>query len=154
MHTLGIISDTHGYLDPKVPKLFAGVDQIIHAGDVGSPEILLKLESIAPVTAVLGNTDYGLDLKLTESLLVNGWQCLVHHIVNPSLPPADIRDRLALSPANAVFFGHTHKPHESVQEGVLYLNPGYAGKKRFKLSRSLALVHFGPTDQRIDFMPL
>src|SRR5204863_10092352 len=80
---LGAISDTHGHFDPKLPKLFAGVDHILHGGDIGLPWLILELEQIAPVTAVLGNTDAGLDFKETEVAEFDGRKFLVHHIVDP-----------------------------------------------------------------------
>ncbi|MCL4789843.1 MAG: metallophosphoesterase family protein, partial [Verrucomicrobia bacterium] len=80
---IGVISDTHGFLDPKVSKLFAGVDHILHGGDVGPYTLLAELAAIAPVTAVLGNTDTWLQLKLTEFVELGGRRFLVHHIVNP-----------------------------------------------------------------------
>ncbi len=83
---IGVISDTHNFLDPKVADLFAGVEHILHAGDVGNWPILSELETIAPVTAVYGNTDMGLPLKETEVVELAGWKFLVHHIVNPLAP--------------------------------------------------------------------
>jgi hypothetical protein len=80
---IGAISDTHGYFDPKIVKLFAGVDHILHAGDIGLPWLILELEQIAPVTAVLGNNDAGLDFKETEVAEFDGRKFLVHHIVDP-----------------------------------------------------------------------
>ena len=82
MELIGIISDTHDYLDPKVPSLFRDVSHIIHAGDVGRPRILLELEQMAPVSAVLGNTDHDLDLKMYEWVKVGTRRILVHHIVD------------------------------------------------------------------------
>src|ERR1051326_8095700 len=84
MLRLGVISDTHNFLDPKIPPLFAGVDHILHAGDIGQSSLVLQLEQIAPVTAVLGNTDdSGLHFKLTEIIELDGRKFLIHHIVNP-----------------------------------------------------------------------
>src|SRR5687768_2476727 len=80
---IGVISDTHGFLDPTIPKLFEGVDHILHGGDVGSPMVLLELENIAPVTAVLGNVDTGMPLKLTEVVELGRRKFLLHHIVEP-----------------------------------------------------------------------
>ena len=80
---IGVISDTHAFLDPRVEKLFAGVDHILHAGDVGPHMLLHELEAIAPVTAVVGNTDAGLNLNLTEVVELGGRKFLVHHIVDP-----------------------------------------------------------------------
>ena len=80
---IGVLSDTHGHFDPKIPKLFAGVDHILHGGDVGLPWLILELEQIAPVTAVLGNNDAGLEYRETEVVEFDGRKYLVHHIVDP-----------------------------------------------------------------------
>ena len=80
---IGVISDTHGWLDRQVPKLFAGVEHILHAGDIGSDAIVAELEAVAPVTAVLGNTDYSAAFRLTEVVALAGRKFLVHHIVKP-----------------------------------------------------------------------
>ena len=84
MARIGVISDTHNYLDPRIPGLFAGVDYILHAGDIGLPAILLQLEQIAPVTAVMGNTDdAGFHYRQTEMVEVAGRRFFVQHIVTP-----------------------------------------------------------------------
>src|SRR6185436_8015579 len=90
---IGLISDTHNYLDPRVPKLFEGVDHILHAGDVGLSALIVELEQIAPVTAVVGNTDEGLPLRETESVTLGGKKFLLHHIVTPGITPARIAER-------------------------------------------------------------
>src|SRR2546427_4280870 len=93
---LGVISDTHGHFDPKIPNLFAGVDHILHGGDIGLPWLILELEVIAPVTAVLGNTDdAGLPFKQTAVDELAGRKFLVHHIVNPHAPAEPLKTRLA-----------------------------------------------------------
>ena len=83
---IGVISDTHGFLDPRIPKIFAGVDHILHAGDVGDAFIAFELEQVAPVTVVLGNTDVGLTFKLTEVVELAARKFLVHHIVSTQSP--------------------------------------------------------------------
>src|SRR5207247_9466956 len=91
-----VISDTHGYLDPKIPKLFAGVDHILHGGDIGLPWLILELEALAPVTAVLGNTDdAGLSFKQTDVVELAGRRFLVHHIVNPRALAEAVKTRIA-----------------------------------------------------------
>lgn len=142
--TVGLISDTHGFWDDQIPALLAGVDHILHAGDIGDPSILASLERIAPVTAVMGNCDgLPLDARETEVIDLGGYRFLVHHIVDPLAP----HDRLARSidhhhPA-VVVFGHTHKPHDSRVDSIRYLNPGYAGRIRFNQPRSLAILDLG-----------
>ena len=94
MIKIGVISDTHGHLEPKVLNHFKGVDHIIHAGDIGLPWLLLELESVAPVTAVVGNNDAGLDYKEIELLQRDHRKFLVHHIVDPHAPADKIKRRI------------------------------------------------------------
>ena len=151
---IGLISDTHGFLDPKIPKLFAGVEHILHAGDVGPHSLLLELEAIAPVTAVLGNTDTWLNLKRTELVEVGGRKFLLHHIVNPHALTDELKDRIAREGPDAVVFGHTHKPFCETIGGVLFFNPGYAGKQRFALERSVAILDCATKKMRPEFITL
>lgn len=151
---LGLISDTHDFLDPRIAGLFRGVDHILHGGDVGSPTLLVGLETVAPVTAVLGNTDAGVDLNLTEMVTLGGCKFLVHHIVNPHALTDDLQVRIARERPDVVVFGHTHKPFNEVIGGVLFLNPGYAGKQRFALERSVAILHCDEIRMRVEFVPL
>jgi putative phosphoesterase len=152
---LGVISDTHNFLDPKIPKLFAGVDYILHGGDIGLPWIILQLENIAPVTAVLGNTDEpGLQFKLTEVAVLGGKKFLVHHIVNPHALTDTLETRLAREKPDVVVFGHTHKPFSEKIGGTLFFNPGYAGKSRFGMDRSVAILHCDGKDVRAEYLPL
>ncbi len=143
---LGLISDTHNYLDPRVPKIFAGVDHILHAGDVGQPMLLVELEQIAPVIAVLGNTDEGLGLalRLTETIELGGKRFLLHHIVTPGAGPSFIPGPASAAVPEVVMFGHTHKPFAQQFGRTLFFNPGYAGRQRFDLERSVALMEIGP----------
>jgi len=138
---IGVISDTHDHLDPKVPALLAGVDHILHAGDIGMPWLILQLESIAPVTAVIGNTDAGLSYKETEVIQLGGRKFLIHHIVDFRSPADPIKRRIIRENPNVVVFGHTHKPCSELVEKTLYFNPGYAGKPRFNLPRTVAILH-------------
>jgi putative phosphoesterase len=151
---IGIISDTHDYLDPKVAGLFKGVDHILHAGDVGSAWITFQLGQIAPVTAVTGNTDAGLSLKETETVELGGRKFLVHHIVDPRELSDAFKRRVKREKPDVIVFGHTHKRFCQMLRGVLFFNPGYAGKQRFSLDRSVAVLQW--TDQGIlpEFLPL
>ena len=151
---IGAISDTHGHFDPKIPKLFAGVDHILHAGDIGLPLLILELEQIAPVTAVLGNTDVGLDFKETEVAEFDGRKFLLHHIVDPRKPAEAIQRRIVGEGPDVVVFGHTHKPHCETIGRTLYFNPGYAGKQRFNLARSVAILHCDANGIRPEFLEL
>ncbi|MFP4307418.1 MAG: metallophosphoesterase family protein [Desulfococcaceae bacterium] len=134
---LGVISDTHGLLRPEVPEALAGVDRILHAGDVGSREILDALSRIAPVTAVRGNTDHG---RWADSLppvevvsLGAATIYLLHDLGALDLNPA-------AAGFQAVIFGHSHKPAVRENGGVLYLNPGSAGPRRFDYPVTAARV--------------
>jgi len=152
--TLGLISDTHGYLDPRVEKIFAGVDHILHAGDIGPDLLIAQLEAIAPVTAVLGNNDASPCFRLTESVTLGGRKFLVQHIVTPRELHSDLKLRLGRERPDAVIFGHTHKPFNEVISGIHFLNPGYAGKNRFGQERSVAILHCDEKAIRAEYLPL
>ena len=151
---VGVISDTHDYLDPKVPEIFAGVSHILHAGDIGMPVLILRLEDIAPVTAVLGNTDSYGNYNLTELVSLENRKFLVHHIVDPREPADEIRRRIAREVPDVVVFGHTHQRCCETLGKTLYLNPGYAGQKRFKLPRSVAILELDEKGIRVEFKEL
>jgi len=149
---IGVISDTHGFLDPKIPGLFAGVGHILHAGDIGNAFIAFELEQIAPVTAVLGNTDANLPFKETEAVKLAALKFLVHHVVNPHAPADKIKDRIAREHPDAVVFGHTHKPFCETIGGILFVNPGYAGKPKFGGERSVAILHCDEKEIRAEHL--
>ena len=151
---LGIISDTHGFLDPRVEKIFAGMDHILHAGDIGNPLIELELKFIAPVTIVLGNTDLGLTFKETEVVVLGDKKFLLHHIVNPRELSEQMEVRIRRERPDAVIFGHTHKKFAEMVDGVFFFNPGYAGKPKFGTERSVARLHLDATGIRHEFIPL
>lgn len=155
MSRLGLISDTHNYLDPQVLELFAGVERILHAGDVGRPQILRELEEIAPVTAVGGNTDEpGYRYPESRTVEFHGQRFFVHHIVDPhETTPTWSRWLRRVAP-NVVVFGHTHRPFTEQIGSVLYVNPGAAGKSRWGQSRSVALLHVEPAGLHIEFCEL
>ena len=128
---IGLISDTHGLLRPRALDALAGSDLILHAGDVGAPAILDALGRIAPVTAVRGNIDQGdWALALPPTAVVAGIYML-HNLRDLDLDPAAAGYR-------AVVSGHSHKPRSYRQNGVLYVNPGSAGPRRFRLPVTLA----------------
>ena len=152
---LGVISDTHDFLDPKIPQLFAGVDHILHAGDIGMPVLLLELELIAPVTAVGGNTDEpAFRYPDTKIFARDEKKFLVHHIVDPLALRDDLKTRIKREHPQVVVFGHTHKPFNQTIGGVLFFNPGYAGKQRFDLKRSVAILHCEDGQIRPEFVAL
>ena len=137
IHRIGVLSDTHGLLRPEVINALKGVDQIIHAGDLDTQEVLKALEKIAPVTAVKGNMDRGgWTRKLQKAEVVevgNHLLYVLHNIHALDLDPevAEIR---------VVIFGHSHMHSMARRNGVLYLNPGGAGYRRFNYPISLAIL--------------
>jgi len=151
---IGVISDTHGYLDLRIPELFAGVDHILHGGDIGMPAVILELETLAPVTAVLGNTDAGVHFKETETIQLAGRKFLLHHIVNPVSPAERLKALLAREQPDVVVFGHTHQQFCRTIGETLFFNPGYAGKPKFAQPRSVAILHCDEKEIRPEFLPL
>ena len=132
---IGIISDTHGLLRPEAVEALRGVDLILHAGDVGSAEVLDDLKSIAPVMAVRGNNDKGdwaNDLPQWEVAVVEPvYVYMIHDLKEMDLSPAAAGFQVVVS-------GHSHKPSVEEHKGVLYVNPGSAGPRRFTLPISIA----------------
>ena len=132
--TIGIISDTHGLLRPEALKALRGSQHIIHAGDVGSPEILEELSKITSLTVVRGNIDkevWARKLPETEVLEIGGVSIYVLH----DLAQLDLKPKAA--GFAAVVSGHSHVPKQETRDGVLYFNPGSAGPRRFKLPVSV-----------------
>lgn len=144
---VGVISDTHGMLRPEVHEAFAGVDLILHAGDIGPADILTELATIAPVRAVWGNTD-GFDIRaLVPEVIearIEGFEFLVlhgHQVGSPT--PA--RLHAAYPDAEVIIFGHTHRPLlETVDTVVTVMNPGGAGARRFDLPPSVGIMELEP----------
>lgn len=152
---IGVISDTHNFFDPRIPILLAGVEHILHAGDIGLPRILSDLEEIAPVTAVGGNTDDpGFRYRETEAVELAGLKFLVHHIVDPQQLSERLQSRVTRERPDVLIFGHTHKPFcEKVGE-ILFFNPGYAGHSRFGMPRTLAILHCENNEIRPQYLDL
>ena len=127
---IGVISDTHGLLRPEALSALQGSDDIIHAGDIGDPEILDRLSEIAPVTAVRGNVDrepWAKKIPETDILEIDGVSIYILHILeNLDLKPAP-------AGISAVIYGHSHVPKQETKDGVLFFNPGSAGPRRFTL---------------------
>lgn len=131
---IGVISDTHGLLRPEAVELLRGSAHIIHAGDIGSPEIIPELQKIAPVTAIRGNVDTQAWAQIfaeTEVVELGGLYIYVIHDANA----IDLNPKAA--GFAAVISGHSHKPKQETKNGVLYFNPGSAGPRRFKLPISV-----------------
>jgi putative phosphoesterase len=134
MQYIGVISDTHGLLRPQAAAALRGCPVIIHAGDVGRPEILDELRCIAPVFAVRGNVDKGpwaMQLQETELVQIEDcWLYVLHDLNALDLDPLTAGFR-------AVITGHSHQPKIETKDGVLYFNPGSAGPRRFNLPVSV-----------------
>jgi len=131
---IGVVSDTHGYLDPRLVDALAGVEVILHAGDVGSPAVLEGLAAIAPVHAVRGNNDAplgGLGLPERLDVELGGLRFHVVHELPSARPPPQ---------TNVVVFGHSHRQLCEWREGCLYLNPGAAGRRGFHALQTAALL--------------
>ena len=140
---LGIIADTHGLLRPEVFEVFAEVDHILHAGDIGSPDLLTELEAIAPVTAVYGNCD-GFDLRSRVPAVVEtrieGLDFLLIHGDQFGQPTPEKLHR-AYPEAEVIIYGHTHQPLlTTVDLVVTVMNPGGAGQRRFDLPPSVGIM--------------
>jgi len=138
---VGVISDTHGHLRPEALRLLAGVDHIVHGGDIGRPDIVDALRDIAPVTGIRGNVDtdgWAAEYPETELVTLAGRVFFVVH---------DLKS-LHVDPAargiDVVVSGHSHAPRISTVGRVLYVNPGSAGRRRFKLPIKLATIDVTP----------
>ncbi|UGX91328.1 metallophosphatase family protein [Bradyrhizobium barranii subsp. barranii] len=139
--TIGIISDTHGLLRPEALRMLAHVDHIIHGGDIGDPEIITALRRIAPVTAIRGNLDTGewaTEFAETEFVRLAGRLFYVLHDLN-TLQVDPVAQGI-----DVIVSGHSHVPKINTVDGLLYLNPGSHGRRRFKLPITLARLEIAP----------
>ena len=148
---VGVISDTHGLLRAEAVELLRGSEHIIHAGDIGSAEIIPALEKIAPVTAIRGNVDtqpWARRFAETEVVELEGLHIYVIHDANA----------LDLNPKGAdfaaVISGHSHQPRQVMKDGVLYFNPGSAGPRRFKLSISVGRLEITEGNLHAEILPI
>jgi putative phosphoesterase len=150
---IGVLSDTHGLLRPEVLPALSGVEHILHAGDIGDPAILDRLRQIAPVTAIRGNIDRSgpcASLPATEAIELGG--CLIYMV--HAIDDLDLKPQAA--GIGAVLYGHSHKPRIAHRDGVLYLNPGSAGPRRFHLPVTIARLHITnalPSAEIISLLP-
>lgn len=148
---IGLISDTHGLLRPEALAALQGCAQIIHAGDIGKPQVLDGLRAIAPLEAIRGNidtADWALELPERLDLRIGG---LTLHVLH-DLKQLDI-DPLAAG-IDVVIAGHSHKPKVERRDGVLYVNPGSAGPRRFSLPISLALLELNDCQAQVELISL
>ncbi len=138
---VGLVSDTHGLFDAKLEGLFGGCDLVLHAGDVARLAVLESLRAIAPVQAVRGNNDFGPLADLPDLLRVQLGDLralVVHELGRPGSPLA--RRALARGRCEIVLHGHSHAPRVGLLDGVLYVNPGSAGPRRFRLPRTAGVL--------------
>lgn len=148
---IGLISDTHGFLRVEAMRALEGSDLIVHAGDVGNPEIIDALKSLAPVKAIRGNIDtQPWASALPATAVVEAGHVLIY--VLHDLHQLDLDPRAA--GFHIVIFGHTHKPASEEKSGVRYLNPGSAGPRRFQLPVSIARLDIGQTPWKIEIVNL
>jgi uncharacterized protein len=136
-HLIGVISDTHGLLRPEAVQALQGSELIIHGGDIGKPEILDGLRKIAPIAAIRGNVDHGIwaqGLPQTRTVVIGEVRVFVIHNIN------DLSIHAAAVGSAAVISGHSHRPSAVQKNGVVFLNPGSAGPRRFDLPVSVAVL--------------
>jgi putative phosphoesterase len=169
---VGLISDTHGFFDPRLSEIFSGCELILHAGDVGPDDVLEELRRIAPVRAVRGNVDPAAsNLPLSLTLTAAGLTVHVLHILPVAqsqleawatlkrrwqvLPRGASRLLHAFDPSlDVVLFGHSHQPCVVELGDILWVNPGSAGRKRFKLPRTCARLEVSGETAKVHVLPL
>ena len=151
MGSVGLISDTHGLMRPEALIALKGSDLIIHAGDVGDPQILEQLQSLAPVVAVKGNVDEGTwASRLPATAVAEVGSAVIyvlHDLAQLDFDPASTR-------FNVIVSGHSHKPSRTELDGVLYVNPGSAGPRRFRLPITIARLDLTSLPWHVEFIDL
>ena len=152
---IGLISDTHGLVRPEVFAALAGVSHIFHAGDVGPPDVLVELGTIAPITAVYGNTDAPGRTDLVERIdtVINGLRMVVTHGHELGSPNPNTLVK-AYPGAKIIVYGHTHKQMVVKAAGLVVVNPGAAGAQRFKLQPSVAKLYITGSQVNVEIIPL
>jgi putative phosphoesterase len=150
-HRIGVISDTHSLLRPEALAALAGVELILHAGDVGDSQVVVGLEGVAPVVAVRGNVDRGAwanNLPETRATQIDGtWIYMLHDVNQLDVDPAS-------GGFGVVISGHSHRAGITTKAGVLYLNPGAAGPRRFTLPVTLAILKIEDGHVQAEIIPL
>jgi putative phosphoesterase len=148
---IGLISDTHGFVRPEALKAVEGVELIVHAGDIGMPEVLDRLQAIAPVAAIKGNNDtapWARHIPEILDLQVNDRTLRVIHNVR------DSESNLSAAGVDVVISGHSHKPSVQTRDNVLFVNPGSAGPRRFKLPVTVGLLLLQNADSHAEIIHL
>ena len=155
---VGLVSDTHGLCDPRLPEALAGCALVLHAGDVVGEEVLLALGRIAPVTAVRGNCDVEPPLARLPALATVSLGPLTALLVpdagRPEHRPRPLAAALARARPDVVVSGHSHRPAAEVVDGTLFVNPGSAGPRRFRLPRCAAVLTVSGRRVRVDWLDL
>ncbi|ERH47620.1 phosphodiesterase [Ectopseudomonas chengduensis] len=148
---IGLIADTHNLLRPEALAALQGVDHLIHAGDIGGPHILAELERIAPLSVVRGNNDQDSWADAIPERLTLRFGAIALHVLH-DLTQLDIDP--AAQDIDVVIAGHSHKPLHEKRNGVLYLNPGSAGPRRFKLPIGVGILHIEDDRARAELITL
>lgn len=151
---IGLIADTHGFLDPRITTVFAGVSHILHAGDIGDRSLIDELQRLAPTIAVAGNTDTDTGFPPTAAVDLHGHRFLVAHIVDPHKPAPDLIKSIRSTQSNIIVFGHTHRVFADSINGLLFVNPGSAGRRRWNTERSVAILHLETHGPSVEFHTL
>lgn len=140
IHRIGVIADTHGLIHPAIPQLFAHVDHILHAGDIGGGHVLEALRKLAPVTSVDGNNDDASGYEIVRARFGTLRILLTHILPRPHQAAPAVLDSLRREPADLVVFGHSHLPHNETIDEVRYFNPASAGPRRFSYPVAAGIV--------------
>lgn len=136
---IGVLSDTHGVVHPAIADVFANVDAILHAGDIGGDHVLAALRALAPLTSVDGNNDDATGEEIVRVTLGDLRVLLTHILPRPSKPAKRVLASMRKEPADVVVFGHSHLPNNEVVNGVRYFNPASCGPRRFDYPVSVGL---------------
>lgn len=137
MKKIGVISDTHGIVNEKIKDIFKDCEMIIHAGDIGDIEVINTLETIATVKAVRGNIDHGQWAEKFPNTRIEQIQDIKVYVIHDI---GTIKDNPKLLGCSVVIYGHSHQYKQEVKEGILYINPGGSGRKRFSLPLSVVIL--------------
>jgi putative phosphoesterase len=136
---IGVLSDTHGVVHPAIAQVFANVDAIVHAGDVGGAHVLDALRALAPLTFVEGNNDDASGEEIVRTKLGTLRLLVTHILPRPHKPAPRVTASLRDEPADVIVFGHSHLPHNELVDGVRYFNPASCGPRRFDYPVSVGL---------------